>query len=96
MSFGILYFFLFIGWEKAEAEALALKQQLESVTLLRLTAEDRASHLDGALKECMKQVRNVKEESEQKLHDVVFAKTKQWEKARLSWEQKLLILNKSF
>ncbi|KAK1297740.1 Filament-like plant protein 4 [Acorus calamus] len=50
------------GWEKAEAEALALKHQLESVTLLRLTAEDRAAHLDGALKECMRQIRNVKEE----------------------------------
>ncbi|KAF9611441.1 hypothetical protein IFM89_032411 [Coptis chinensis] len=44
------------GWEKAEAEALALKHQLEAVTLLKLTAEDRASHLDGALKECMKQI----------------------------------------
>ncbi|GFY86230.1 filament-like protein [Actinidia rufa] len=39
------------GWEKAEAEALTLKNHLESVTLLKLTAEDRASHLDGALKE---------------------------------------------
>ncbi|KAK1377769.1 hypothetical protein POM88_024513 [Heracleum sosnowskyi] len=41
------------GWEKAEAEALALEDQLESVTLLKLTAEDRSSHLDGALKECV-------------------------------------------
>ncbi|KAM0935227.1 putative filament-like plant protein [Dioscorea sansibarensis] len=77
------------GWEKAEEEALALKQQLESVTLLKLTAEDRASHLDGALKECMKQVRNVKEESEQKLHDVVFAKTKQWEKVKSELETRI-------
>lgn len=65
------------GWEKAEAEALALKDQLESVTLLKLTAEDRASHLDGALKECMRQIRNLKEEHEQKLHEVVLNKTKQ-------------------
>lgn len=78
------------GWEKAEAEALALKQQLESVTLLRLTAENRASHLDSALKECMKQVRTVKEESEEKLHDVVFAKTKQWEKAKAELEAKIV------
>ncbi|KAI8526780.1 hypothetical protein RHMOL_Rhmol12G0022800 [Rhododendron molle] len=40
-------------WEKAEAEALTLKNHLESVTILKLTAEVRASHLDGALKECM-------------------------------------------
>ncbi|XP_058098803.1 filament-like plant protein 4 [Magnolia sinica] len=77
------------GWEKAEAEALALKTQLESVTLLKLTAEDRAAHLDGALKECMRQIRNVKEENEQKLHDVVFAKTKQWEKVKFEFETKI-------
>ncbi|WOL07304.1 hypothetical protein Cni_G16044 [Canna indica] len=77
------------GWEKAEAETLALKQQLESITLLKLTAEKHASHLDGALKECMKQIRSVKEESEQRLHDVVFAKTKQWEKVKADLEIKL-------
>ncbi|WOL05923.1 filament-like plant protein 4 [Canna indica] len=77
------------GWEKAEAESATLKHQLESVTLSKLTAEERASHLDGALKECMKQIRNVKEESEQKLHDVVFAKTKQWEKIKSELEAKL-------
>uniref|UniRef100_A0A0D9VRV2 Filament-like plant protein 4 n=2 Tax=Leersia perrieri TaxID=77586 RepID=A0A0D9VRV2_9ORYZ len=77
------------GWEKAEAEASALKVQLETVTLAKLAAEERAAHLDGALKECMKQVRNVKEEGEQKLHDVVFAKTKQWEKIKAEFEEKL-------
>ncbi|KAL6867468.1 hypothetical protein ACP4OV_015492 [Aristida adscensionis] len=78
------------GWEKAEAEASALKVQLETVTLSKLAAEERAAHLDGALKECMKQVRTVKEEGEQKLHDVVFAKTKQWEKIKAEFEAKLL------
>ncbi|KAL5985923.1 hypothetical protein ACLOJK_027913 [Asimina triloba] len=77
------------GWEKAEAEALALKTQLESVTLLKLTSDDRAAHLDGALKECMRQIRNVKEENEQKLHDVVFAKTKQWEKVKFELETRI-------
>ncbi|KAM3188722.1 hypothetical protein P3L10_034557 [Capsicum annuum] len=55
------------GWEKAESEAAKLKNHLESVTLLKLTAEDRASHLDGALKlhldgalkECMRQIQNL-------------------------------------
>ncbi|KAK3231771.1 hypothetical protein Dsin_003652 [Dipteronia sinensis] len=77
------------GWEKAEAEALALKNHLESVTLLKLTAEDRAAHLDGALKECMRQIRNLKEEHEQKLQDVVITKTKQWDKIRLEFEAKI-------
>ncbi|KAI9165631.1 hypothetical protein LWI28_017752 [Acer negundo] len=78
------------GWEKAEAEALLLKRQLESVTLLKLTAEDRASHLDGALKECTRQIRNVKEESEQNLHDAILAKTKQWDKIKLDLEKQLI------
>ncbi|GAV67841.1 DUF869 domain-containing protein [Cephalotus follicularis] len=81
------------GWEKAEAEALALKNHLESVTLSKLTAEDRASHLDGALKECMRQIRNLKEEHEQKLQEVVFTKTKQWEKIRHEFEAKIANLD---
>lgn len=80
------------GWEKAEDEALALKQQLESVTLLKIAAEDRCYHLDGAIKECMKQLRNVKEEGENKLHDVVFTKTKQWEIIKANLEVKIIDL----
>ncbi|KAJ0954598.1 putative transcription factor bZIP family [Helianthus annuus] len=81
------------GWEKAEAEAATLKNHLESVTLLKLTAEDRASHLDGALKECMRQIRNLKEEHEQTVHDVVLAKTKQFEKMKLEFDAKVANLN---
>jgi len=77
------------GWEKAEAEALTLKNHLESVTLLKLTAEDRAEHFDGALKECMRQIRNLKEEHEQKLHEVVLTKTKQCDKIKLELESKI-------
>ncbi|XP_078439953.1 filament-like plant protein 4 [Wolffia australiana] len=77
------------GWEKAEAEALTLKTQLESVMLQKLTAEDRAAHLDGALKECMKQIRLIKEESEQQLQDVIFAKTQQWENLRFELDSRI-------
>ncbi|KAM7518177.1 hypothetical protein LguiB_017139 [Lonicera macranthoides] len=81
------------GWEKAEAEAATLKNHLESVTLLKLTAEDRASHLDGALKECMRQIRNLKEEHEQKLQEVVRTKTKQWDQIKLELESKMANLD---
>ncbi|KAD2804557.1 hypothetical protein R6Q59_029988 [Mikania micrantha] len=81
------------GWEKAEAEAATLKNHLESVTLLKLTAEDRASHLDGALKECMRQIRNLKEEHEQTVHDLVLAKTKQFEKMKLEFDTKVANLD---
>ncbi|PHT96600.1 Filament-like plant protein 4 [Capsicum chinense] len=89
------------GLEKAESEAAKLKNHLESVTLLKLTAEDRASHLDGALKlhldgalkECMRQIRNLKEEHEQKLHDVIQNKTKQFDKMKHEFEAKLANLD---
>ncbi|KAM3217848.1 hypothetical protein P3L10_027291 [Capsicum annuum] len=89
------------GWEKAESEAAKLKNHLESVTLLKLTAKDRASHLDGALKlhldgalkECMRQIRNLKEEHEQKLHDVIQNKTKQFDKMKHEFEAKLANLD---
>ncbi|KAL3640963.1 hypothetical protein CASFOL_015931 [Castilleja foliolosa] len=77
------------GWEKAEAEAAALKNHLESVTLLKLTAEDRASHLDGALKECMRQIRNLKEEHDQKLQEVILNKSKLFDKMKFELESKI-------
>ena len=68
---------------------------------MKLTAEDRASHLDGALKlhldgalkECMRQIRNLKEEHEQKLHDVIQNKTKQFDKMKHEFEAKLANLD---
>jgi len=83
----------FLGWEKADAETLALKRQLESVTLLKLTAEDRASHLDDALKECTRQIRIVKEESDKKLQDVILARTSQWDKIKAELEGKIYELS---
>ncbi|KMZ64758.1 hypothetical protein ZOSMA_34G00350 [Zostera marina] len=80
------------GWEKAEAEAFSLKNNLESVTVLELAAEDRAIHLDNALKDCMEEMRIGKEESEQKLHDVVFANTQHWEKLNLELEVRVNVL----
>lgn len=77
------------GWEKAEAEAASLKNHVESVTLLKLTAEDRASHLDGALKECMRQIRNLKEDHELKLQEVILSKTKIFDKMKLELETEI-------
>ncbi|KAL8030695.1 hypothetical protein ABFX02_14G302200 [Erythranthe guttata] len=77
------------GWEKAEAEAATLKTQVESVTLLKLTAEDRGTHLDGALKECMRQIRDLKEEHSKKLQEVIHNKTKLFDKMKLDLESKI-------
>jgi chromosome segregation ATPase len=77
------------GWEKAEAEAVALKQQLDAALQQKLATEDRAAHLDGALKECMKQLRHVREEQEQLLHDTLVKKTREYDKLRVEMETKL-------
>lgn len=78
-----------LGWEKADAEIVSLRRQLESITLSKLIVEDGASHLDGALKECTRQIRYVKEESEQKLQEVILMKYQQWEKIKLELEAKI-------
>ncbi|KAG6408806.1 hypothetical protein SASPL_131829 [Salvia splendens] len=77
------------GWEKADAEAAALKNNVESVTLLKLTAEDRASHLDSALKEHMRQIRNLKEDHELKLQEVILSKNKIFDKMKHELENRI-------
>ncbi|KAL1534788.1 filament-like plant protein 4 isoform X2 [Salvia divinorum] len=77
------------GWEKADAEAAALKNNVESVTLLKLTAEDRASHLDSALKEHMRQIRNLKEDHELKLQEVILSNNKIFDKMKHELETRI-------
>lgn len=77
------------GWEKAEAEATALKKQLDSVTALKQQADDRALHLEDAVKECMIEIRNVKEESAQELQDTIFVKTKQCESIKYELDSRI-------
>ncbi|GFY85358.1 filament-like protein [Actinidia rufa] len=60
------------GWEKAENDVAVLKQQFEAAIQQKLALEDRVSHLDGALKECVRQLRQGREEQEQKIHEAVF------------------------
>ncbi|KAJ1408804.1 Filament-like plant protein [Sesbania bispinosa] len=77
------------GWEKADAEVVSLRRQLESITLSKLSVDERASHLDGALKECMRQIRTIKEDSEQKLQEVIVMKSQKWEKIKLELEAQI-------
>ena len=56
-----------------------------------LTAENRASHLDGALKEWMRQIRNLKEE-----HDVIQNKAKQFDIMKHEFEAKIANLDQIF
>ena len=83
-----------LGWEKAETEAMALKQQFDTVTQQKLALEDRVSHLDGALKECMKQLQQVREENEDKIHKVVTEKAIEWDKIKFQINARIVELEK--
>ncbi|XP_057761950.1 filament-like plant protein 7 isoform X1 [Arachis stenosperma] len=77
------------GWEKAEAEMVSMKQYLEESMQQQIVYEERVSHLDGALKECMQQLRFVREEQEQRIQDAVMKVSKEFEQARLVLEEQL-------
>ncbi|KAL3637876.1 hypothetical protein CASFOL_018324 [Castilleja foliolosa] len=57
------------GWEKAENEVLALKKQNEALTHKNSILEERVDHLDGALKECLRQLRQSRDEQEEKIQE---------------------------
>nr|GEU69602.1 hypothetical protein [Tanacetum cinerariifolium]GEU77311.1 hypothetical protein [Tanacetum cinerariifolium] len=82
------------GWEKAEAEVLALKQELEKTTQRNVASEERLYGVDGALKECMQQLRFVREEQEKRIHDAVMKTSREYEKTRINMEEKLSESNK--
>ncbi|KAG0629003.1 hypothetical protein M758_1G069500 [Ceratodon purpureus] len=84
-----------VGWEKAESEAAEFKAELENATKLRLETEDRARHLDGALKELMEQLRGGREAHDKRLHDTIVKKTREFDKLRLEMEAKMTELSKS-
>lgn len=77
------------GWEKAENEVVAFKQQLETASQKNLALEDRVGHLDGALKECVRQLRQAREEQELKIHETIVKKVQEWESAKSELESQL-------
>ncbi|KAL6504881.1 hypothetical protein OROHE_023639 [Orobanche hederae] len=80
------------GWEKAENEVAALKQQLEAALQQNLNLEVRSSHLDGALKECVRQLRQSKDEHEKVISNVVLEKKTEWESGKAELENQILSL----
>jgi hypothetical protein len=71
---------------------VVLKQQFESAVQQNLVLEDRVSHLDGAIKELVRQLRQSREEHEQKIDEAVVKKTREWETTRLKLENQILEL----
>ncbi|MED6133826.1 hypothetical protein PIB30_031837 [Stylosanthes scabra] len=77
------------GWEKAEKEVAFLKKQLEAATLKSSALEDRVTHLDGALKECVRQLRQTREKQEENIGDAVEQRTYDLESAKIKLERRV-------
>ncbi|KAF5463766.1 hypothetical protein F2P56_013902 [Juglans regia] len=76
-------------WEKAEAEVASLRQELDEALQQRVAGEERSVQLDVALRECMQQLRFVREEQEKRIHDAVMKTSKEFEKSQMVLEEKL-------
>ncbi|RLN30634.1 uncharacterized protein C2845_PM05G04350 [Panicum miliaceum] len=63
------------GWEQAEAEVTTLKGLLEASCQKNASLQDQISHLDEALKECVRQLRLAREEQEDKIREIVSKKS---------------------
>lgn len=74
------------GWEKAEKEILSLKKQLSAAASKNTALEDRLIHLDGALKECVRQLRRAKEEQDETVQDALAKQARQWESEKTELE----------
>ncbi|PIM97523.1 hypothetical protein CDL12_30006 [Handroanthus impetiginosus] len=78
------------GWEKAETDAVSLKQELDKVFQQKAASDERVGHLDAALKECMQQLRLVREEQEKRVHEAVVNTTEKFEKTKIALDEKLV------
>lgn len=83
-----------LGWEKAENELSTLKQQLKAGSQKNSALENRVCHLDGALKECVRQLRQAREEQEQRIQETVSKQNLEWESKKSELESKLVDLQK--
>ncbi|XP_010428838.1 PREDICTED: filament-like plant protein 1 isoform X1 [Camelina sativa] len=78
------------GWEKAENEVVELKEKLETADDKTRVLEDRVSHLDGALKECVRQLRQSRDEQEHMIQEAVNERTKELQTSKTSLENQIL------
>ncbi|KAL7131952.1 hypothetical protein ABFS83_12G039600 [Erythranthe nasuta] len=77
------------GWEKAENEVLVVKQQNDSLIRKNSILEERVIHLDGALKECLRQLRQARDYQEENIYEAVAKKSLEWESKRSELEAKI-------
>jgi len=73
------------GWEKTKAEVASLKKKLDEALNEKHRSEERSSHTDAGLKECVQQLRFVREEQERRMHDALT-------KASQEYERRLIVI----
>lgn len=78
-----------IGKEKAEAELLVVRKDLEHVLQEKFDANERISSLNAALKECMQQLNSIRDEREQRVQDAIMRTSEELEMARHRLEENL-------
>ncbi|XP_042041925.1 filament-like plant protein 7 [Salvia splendens] len=83
-----------LGWEKAETEAIGLKQELHRVLQQKASSEERVQHLDAALKECMHQLRFVREEQERRVHGALTKSSEDFEKIQIALREQIVEASK--
>jgi len=68
---------------------LTLKQQLDAAKQQNAVLEDQVSHLNGELKDCMRQLRQAREDQEQKILEAVANNSWNWESKSDELERKV-------
>ncbi|KAM3238535.1 filament-like plant protein 3 isoform X1 [Capsicum annuum] len=76
------------GWEKAEADVLIQKRLAETANQKNSILEEHISHLDEALKECLRQLRQAREEQEQNVQVAVEKTSCEWVSRKSELENK--------
>ncbi|CAF2114098.1 hypothetical protein HID58_082985 [Brassica napus] len=69
-----------IGWEKTKAESASLKKKLEEALTEKHRSDERSSHTEAGLKECMQQLRFLRDEQEQRMHDALTKASHEYER----------------
>ncbi|XP_022745965.1 filament-like plant protein 7 isoform X2 [Durio zibethinus] len=77
------------GWEKSEADAIFLKKELDEALRQGKLANEKLTHSDAALKECMQQLNFVRQEQETRIRDAVVKTSSEFEKAQKALQDKL-------
>ncbi|KAL4362596.1 hypothetical protein GQ457_04G002600 [Hibiscus cannabinus] len=83
------------GREMAEADhAITLKKELDEALRQGKLANEKLSHSEAALKECMQQLNFVRDEQERRIHDAVEKTSSEFEKAQEALQDKLTNTNR--